>query len=173
MTKYEREILYSCIIGDTQKLYQLMPYVSHLNFEDEERNSPLLLAVINEQYSVIELLIKHGADLHHIDGSSFNLLNLVKTEKMFNFLLDYGMDVHLQEMSESSPFWSHGGSNNDEHIKIIRKMLHLGVKYTHLDYKSFSQKTLECITHFEIYFEKDKLEQKISQKKTDKKGVKI
>lgn len=153
----QKELIFHCCSGNLHEINKLLANMATVDFEDEERNSPLNTAVINKKYDVVNLLIMHGANIHYIDGANTSLLHLAPTLMMFDLLLSHGMDVHFCEQQEDSPLYYQ--KNN---FPVAQKMIDLGVKYKHLSLNNFSKEMVDYIEQYEIKKEKDNLENKLN-----------
>jgi ankyrin repeat protein len=159
LNDFECQLIFLSITGNVQEAKKILPLISSVNFEDNNRNSPLNMAVANKQYDMLAFLIQNGGNLHYIDKANTCLWHMVKDLTMFNTLIDYGMDVHLMENDEDSPL-NHFKS---QHTDIAKKMIDFGVSYKHLQWEHFPADLLKHIEDYEmkqkIYEEKEALEQ--------------
>jgi ankyrin repeat protein len=87
-----------------------------------EQQSPIIEAVRNKQYAIVEAALKKGTDVETKDGNNKSLL-LIATEgndlEMARLLTAYSADVNRQDNRLDSPFLLAGASGQTEFVKLF------------------------------------------------------
>lgn len=102
----KRPLLFHAILHKNSKAVRiLLKYGADPNLAKEGKVTPLMTAAYFADISIMEMLLKHGADVNARDGSGCNALFYVvmgdcpwqEILPRFKLLFKYGIDLHAQE----------------------------------------------------------------------------
>jgi ankyrin repeat protein len=157
ITQIEDKFLDACGSTDLNTVKELLPKIQDLNFSFGH-NSPISHAIINDSVELLELLIKHGANI----SNDYHLVDCIQSIPMLERLISHGLDIyHSQDEKESPLYFMIIFSQLD----VAKKMIELGVEYKHLDFSENPLRQEEMnnfIVQFEAKKEKQHLESNLS-----------
>lgn len=103
------QVLYSIEKGDNKRAIQLCYSMKNLNAKNSKGWTPLIVAVYNNNYSMVEYLINRGADITIVNNNGTNLLMYAKDcficykdSSIFEYLIDLGLSIETKDYNEKS-----------------------------------------------------------------------
>ncbi|KAG9288741.1 hypothetical protein G9A89_019102 [Geosiphon pyriformis] len=89
--------------GDLERVQELLTEGISPNAQDENGYTPLAAAVSYKHYTIIELLISHGADVNIRDFEGDTPLHVAETVEIAELLLDHGADPFITNFEGKTP----------------------------------------------------------------------
>jgi ankyrin repeat protein len=164
LNQFEIRILKACFENNVDTVKELLPLVDSVNFENEHSNYPLKIAVLNNCYDMVKLLIDNCAIVNWIDNDGENILSSIPSVEILTILIQNGLDIHHKENELESPldYICYYGS-----LDVAAKLIELGVKYEHLDLSQMKTDNREDAQKFkktfDIVSEKNRLNQSFTK----------
>lgn len=104
-SELEKDLLKACQANNIKATKEALLHINDVNFFDHLGNSPLWYCVIDNHFEILDLLIKHGANLYEKNYQDHSILGGLSSIKMLHTLLEYGMDIHYDEENLNSPLY--------------------------------------------------------------------
>lgn len=150
ITPEQEKFIRMCFDDDLDSLYKQIHSINSVNFEVGNGHYPLKWAILHENYELIDLLIENGAIVNWIDDKGYNPLKHVKSLKMLNVLMSYGLDVHHNEEVQNSGLFEiilFGEMN------VAKALISFDVAYKHLSISKASRERQQDIKQYIEVFE--------------------
>ena len=118
------KIVLSLVDRDLQS--ELEVSTASLNSGDAAQRTPLIWAVIRNDFKTVELLLAYGANPNIVDNLGFAPLHFVQSSRICEALLNAGADIHLRSTrSQKSPL--HGACYTRPNVDVIDALVKAGI----------------------------------------------
>lgn len=154
------EIFLNAIKNKNEKtISSLLPKIKNLNLLNENGNSPLKLATINNDVQTVNLLLNSSANINITDKEGNNLLHyaiIYNAKEVFNLLIEKGININLANKdgvtplitaSKSYTVFSENRTLTHNRDYYARFLINLGADLNFLDKEGNS--ALNYALHFE------------------------
>jgi ankyrin repeat protein len=96
-------LLEATIIGDIQKIKDLLSNGAEVDIRDKNGMTPLLLAARKGNREIVKLLLAHGADVnaqdYYLAWTPLILASALGHKEVVKLLLEYGADVDIKDQN--------------------------------------------------------------------------
>jgi len=118
------------------------PFKSNVNGCDSDKFSPLTLAVLDENFDMLHILVKLGADINGIDSSGFTPLTRAIEDDIPDMVIalhELGVDLNCADKNKWTPLTAAVLFEAEDMIDLLGQ---LGADFNHSDEKGFLPLTL-------------------------------
>ncbi len=96
-------LLEAVIVGDVEKVKDLLTNGAEVDVRDENGMTPLLLAAKKGNSEIVSLLLAHGADVnaqdYYLAWTPLILASALGHKKVVKILLEYGADIDIKDQN--------------------------------------------------------------------------
>jgi ankyrin repeat protein len=143
--QFESKVLNDLLInaakkGSNAKIKELIKNGVDINSKNEDGKTALMLACLNRYIVAVTTLLEAGADTNLRDRNNRTALMMSSTSKIYDLLLEYGVDVNLQNNygeTAIAEFLDYGVSSN-QLISSIEKFSKCGLNLDIKDNKNYN-----------------------------------
>jgi len=96
-------LLEAVIVGDVEKVKDLLTNGAEVDVRDKNGMTPLLLAARKGNSEIVRLLLAHGANVnaqdHYLAWTPLILASALGHKKVVKLLLEYGADIDIKDQN--------------------------------------------------------------------------
>lgn len=132
-TEQERSLFRSASTGDREQVMRLLDMGTNINAREEENETPLMHAAVEDHASVVELLLDRGAEINAVsinDETALGRAVGVSRYEAVTVLLNRGADVE-----KGHPLIRAAGNGD---VKMMQLLLEKGAKVNGADDEGFT-----------------------------------
>ena len=108
---------------------------ANINFVDQQGNTPILLAIKNNNLPVAEILLDRGADIEYTNRKGQSALSLAAqwdNKALSELLIKRGANIYAQDIYSQTPL---SIAATKDHTSIVSLLVERGAAIEHLDQK--------------------------------------